>query len=102
MPSDKVAPRPTEWEPHATVEIDLKSLNPDADGDGKITQQERDIYNALKAADIDGSGSIGLVELCGFGVLHVQNGWQEAESRQCFGWVVTPETPPGVSHTTPE
>ena len=63
MPSDKVAPRPTEWEPHATVEIDLKSLNPDADGDGKITQQERDIYNALKAADIDGSGSIGLVEL---------------------------------------
>jgi hypothetical protein len=44
-------------------EIDLKSLNPDADGDGKVSQQEKEIYAALKAADIDGSGSIGQAEL---------------------------------------
>ena len=45
------------------AEIDLKSLNPDADGDGKVSQQEKEIYAALKAADIDGSGSIGQAEL---------------------------------------
>ena len=34
-------------------EIDVNALDPDADGDGNISLLEREIYNALKAADID-------------------------------------------------
>ena len=49
--------------PSNGAELDLKALNPDADGDGHVTEQEKEIYAALKAADIDGTGSIGLVEL---------------------------------------
>ena len=45
------------------AELDLKALTPDADGDGHVTVQEKEIYAALKAADVDGTGTIGLVEL---------------------------------------
>ena len=47
----------------ASAELDVSALNPDADGDGNVSPLEREIYQALKAADIDGSGSIGVGEL---------------------------------------
>ena len=45
------------------AELDVSKLDPDADGDGNISPLEKEIYAALKAADIDGSGSIGVGEL---------------------------------------
>ena len=47
----------------AGSELDVSSLDPDADGDGNVSRLEQEIYQALKAADIDGSGSIGVGEL---------------------------------------
>ena len=44
-------------------DLDISKLDPDADGDGKVTALEKEIYAALKAADIDGSGTIGTGEL---------------------------------------
>ena len=44
-------------------ELDISQMNPDADGDGKISKMEREIYNALKKADVDGSGTIGIKEV---------------------------------------
>ena len=44
-------------------ELQLSDLDPDADGDGKVSSLEKEIYAALKAADIDGTGSIGMGEL---------------------------------------
>ena len=44
-------------------ELNISALNPDADGDGNVSALEMEIYKALKAADIDGSGSIGTGEL---------------------------------------
>lgn len=48
---------------HKTAELDVSALDPDADGDGKVSELEKEIYQALKAADIDGSGTIGVGEL---------------------------------------
>ena len=45
------------------AELNISALNPDADGDGNVSPLEMEIYKALKAADIDGSGSIGTGEL---------------------------------------
>ena len=44
-------------------ELSISALDPDADGDGNVSALEMEIYKALKAADIDGSGSIGTGEL---------------------------------------
>jgi len=49
--------------PGPQAELDISQMNPDADGDGNVTLMEREIYNALKAADVDNSGSIGVGEL---------------------------------------
>jgi hypothetical protein len=38
-------------------------MNPDADGDGQVSPLEMEIYRAIKAADVDGSGTIGVGEL---------------------------------------
>ena len=43
--------------------LDISKLDPDADGDGKVSPVEKEIYAALKAADVDGSGSISIGEL---------------------------------------
>ena len=45
------------------AELNISALNPDADGDGNVSPLEMEIYKSLKAADIDGSGSIGTGEL---------------------------------------
>ena len=47
----------------AGSELEISALDPDADGDGNVSPLEMEIYKALKAADIDGSGSIGVGEL---------------------------------------
>lgn len=47
----------------AGCELEISALDPDADGDGNVSPLEMEIYKALKAADIDGSGSIGVGEL---------------------------------------
>ena len=60
--SAAVAPFPHE-PTKASAELDISQMNPDADGDGKISKMEREIYNALKKADVDGSGSIGVKEV---------------------------------------
>ena len=65
MPSAKVVANSVNaWgekkRPSNGAELDLKALNPDADGDGHVTEQEKEIYAALKAADVDGTGTIGL------------------------------------------
>ena len=46
-----------------STEISISALDPDADGDGNVSPLEMEIYKALKASDIDGSGSIGVGEL---------------------------------------
>ena len=69
-----VYPAPT-WNPMTTTvevvekaavvktELDVSALDPDADGDGKVSPLEKEIFHALKAADLDGSGTIGVGEL---------------------------------------
>lgn len=69
-----VYPAPT-WNPMSTTvevvekapvvktELDVSALDPDADGDGKVSPLEKEIFHALKAADLDGSGTIGVGEL---------------------------------------
>ena len=43
--------------------IDLDKLNPDTDGDGKLSDAEVKIYNLLRAQDTDGDGKLNLGEL---------------------------------------
>jgi len=45
--------------------IPIKSLNPDADGDGKVERWEVEVFNRIKDADADASGSISVKEVCG-------------------------------------
>ena len=47
--------------------IPIATLNPDTDGDGKVEKWEVDVFERIKAADADGSGSINVKEL--FGVI---------------------------------
>ena len=47
--------------------IPIFSLNPDSDGDGKVEQWEVEVFNRIKDADADKSGSISVKEL--FGVI---------------------------------
>lgn len=43
--------------------IPISSLNPDTDGDGKVEPWEIDVFERIKDADADGSGSISVKEL---------------------------------------
>ena len=43
--------------------IPISSLNPDRDGDGKIEKWEQEVFDRIKAADADQSGSISVNEL---------------------------------------
>ena len=43
--------------------IDLDKLNPDTDGDGKVSDAEVKIYNLLRAQDTDGDGKLTIGEL---------------------------------------
>jgi len=47
--------------------IPIATLNPDTDGDGKVEKWEVDVFERIKAADEDKSGSINVKEL--FGVI---------------------------------
>lgn len=47
--------------------IPIVSLNPDTDGDGKVEAWEVDVFERIKEADADKSGSISVKEL--FGVI---------------------------------
>ena len=47
--------------------IPIFALNPDSDGDGKVERWEVDVFNRIKEADADASGSISVKEL--FGVI---------------------------------
>lgn len=47
--------------------IPITTLNPDADGDGKVEKWEVDVFERIKAADEDKSGAISVKEL--FGVI---------------------------------
>ena len=47
--------------------IPISTLNPDTDGDGKVEKWEVDVFERIKAADEDKSGSINVKEL--FGVI---------------------------------
>ena len=47
--------------------IPITTLNPDSDGDGKVEKWEVEVYNRIKEADADNSGSISVKEL--FGVI---------------------------------
>jgi len=51
----------------AKAGISIKSLNPDTDGDGKVEKWESEVYERIKDADEDKSGSISVKEL--FGVI---------------------------------
>ena len=46
-----------------TSGIPISSLNPDVDGDGKIEKWEQEVFERIKAADADQSGSIDVKEL---------------------------------------
>jgi hypothetical protein len=43
--------------------ITISSLDPDTDGDGKVEPWETEVFNRIKAADADGSGSINVKEV---------------------------------------
>ena len=43
--------------------IPIKALNPDADGDGKVERWEVEVFNRIKDADADASGSISVKEV---------------------------------------
>ena len=43
--------------------IPISSLNPDSDGDGKVEKWELEVFDRIKDADADGSGSINVKEL---------------------------------------
>ena len=45
--------------------LHLSDLNPDADGDGKISAFEKEVYNMFKEADVDGSGALSMREVYG-------------------------------------
>ena len=47
--------------------IPIATLNPDTDGDGKVEKWETEVFNRIKDADMDASGSISVKEL--FGVI---------------------------------
>ena len=47
--------------------LDLRKLDPDVNGDGKISASEKLIYGLLKAADVDGDGKLSVSE--GYGAL---------------------------------
>ena len=44
-------------------DIPISSLNPDVDGDGKVEKWEQEVFDRIKAADADRSGSINVKEL---------------------------------------
>ena len=46
----------------ATGGIPIASLNPDTDGDGKMEKWEVDVFERIKEADADKSGSINVKE----------------------------------------
>ena len=46
-----------------TSGIPISSLNPDVDGDGKVEKWEQEVFERIKAADADQSGSIDVKEL---------------------------------------
>ena len=43
--------------------IDLNRLDPDVNGDGKVSASELKIYNLLRAQDTDGDGKLTIGEL---------------------------------------
>ena len=45
--------------------LDLRKLDPDVNGDGKISASEKLIYGLLKAADVDGDGKLSVSEVYG-------------------------------------
>lgn len=51
--------------PLKTKGIPIKEIDPDFDGDGKISTLEREIFSKLVAADVDKSGYISSNELYG-------------------------------------
>ena len=46
-------------------EILISDLDPDLDGDGRLTRFEKEVFELFKGADVDGSGSINLKEVYG-------------------------------------
>ena len=54
----------TEREPRRG-ELLLSDLNPDFDGDGRISAFEKEVYDMFKAADKDGSGALNMREVYG-------------------------------------
>ena len=65
--------------------IPISSLNPDSDGDGKVEKWEVEVYNRIKDADADRSGSINVKEL--FGVIKgaAESDRQKRVFRRLFG-----------------
>ena len=45
--------------------IPISTLNPDTDGDGKVEKWEQEVFERIKEADADQSGSIDVKELFG-------------------------------------
>ena len=45
------------------IVLDLEKLNPDVDGDGKVSASELKIYNLLRAQDTSGDGKLTVAEL---------------------------------------
>ena len=43
--------------------IAISTLNPDTDGDGKVEKWELEVFERIRAADADGSGSISVKEV---------------------------------------
>ena len=73
---------------HSPDCLDISKLNPDADGDGKVSPTEKEIYAALMAADVDGSGSISVSELyASITTLVVAKRTNKALGRLAFGLV---------------
>ena len=68
--------------------IAITSLNPDSDGDGKVEKWEVEVYNRIKDADADKSGSISVKEL--FGVIKgaAESDRQKRLFRRLFGVAV--------------
>lgn len=59
-------PKPETFKTRArpkAFQIDILDLNPDVDGDGKVTPWEKDCFERIKAADANGSGTLNVHEL---------------------------------------
>jgi Ca2+-binding EF-hand superfamily protein len=68
--------------------IPISTLNPDTDGDGKVEKWEQEVFERIKEADADKSGSIDVKEL--FGVIKgaAESDRQKRLFRQLFAGAV--------------